>query len=91
MRIEDLVLKQTCECCPEQYDVIYNGDRIGYLRYRSGLFTCQPVIEDEIQYHFLVYEGIEDWHRTLHDDDRKDLLTKSKEQLVKFWKDFYKD
>lgn len=91
MRIEDLVLEQTCECCPEQYDVIYNGDRIGYLRYRSGLFTCQPVIEDEIQYHFLVYEYIEDWHLTLHDDDRTDLLTKSKEQLVKFWKDFYKE
>lgn len=48
MEIEDLVLKQTCECCPEQYDVIYNGERIGYIRYRSGLFTCQPVIENEI-------------------------------------------
>ena len=90
MRIEDLVLKQTCECCPEQYDVIYNGDRIGYLRYRSGLFTCQPVIEDEIQYHFLIYECFEDWHLTLLDDDRTDLLTKSKEQLVKFWEDFTK-
>lgn len=90
MRIEDLVLKQTCECCPEQYDVIYNGDRIGYLRYRSGLFTCQPVIEDEILYHFLIYECFEDWHRTLQDDGRTDLLTKSREELVKFWDNCYK-
>lgn len=88
MRIEDLVLKQTCECCPEQYDVIYNGDRIGYIRYRSGLFTCQPVIENEIQHHFLVYKGFEDWHLTLRDDNREDLLLESKEKLVEFWNDF---
>lgn len=88
MKVEDLVLEQTCECCPEQYDVIYNEDRIGYIRYRSGLFTCQPVIENEIQHHFLVYKGFEDWNLTLHDDNREDLLLESKEQLVEFWNDF---
>lgn len=88
MKVEDLVLEQTCECYPEQYDVIYNEDRIGYIRYRSGLFTCQPVIENEIQHLFLVYKCFEDWHLTLHDDNREDLLLESKEQLVEFWNDF---
>lgn len=88
MKVGDLVLEQTCECCPEQYDVIYNGDRIGYIRYRSGLFTCQPVIENKIQHHFLVYEYIYDWHLTLYDDNREDLLLESKKRLVKFWNDF---
>lgn len=88
MKVEDLILEQTCERHPEQYDVIYNEDRIGYIRYRSGLFTCQPVIEDKIQHHFLVYECIDGWHLTLYDDDRTDLLLESKERLVKFWNDF---
>lgn len=88
MKLEDLVLKLTCECCPEQYDVIYKGNRIGYIRYRRGLFTCQPVIENEIQHHFLVYECIDDWHLTLVDDERTDLFLESKVQLVKFWNKF---
>lgn len=88
MKIEDLVLEQTCEYCPEQYDVVYRGDRIGYIRYRSGLFTCQPVIDDQIQYHFLVYETIEDWHLTLAADERTDLFLESKVQLVRFWNKF---
>ena len=88
MTIKDLKLKQTCEYCPEQYDAIYNGDRIGCIRYRSGLFTCQPVIENEIQYTFLMYECIDYWHLTLHDDNREDLLLESKKRLVKFWNDF---
>lgn len=88
MKIEELVLEQTCECCPEQYDVVYNEERIGYIRYRSGLFTCQPVIEGEIQYYFLVYENFDDWSLTLHDDNRTDLISLSKERLVKFWEEF---
>ena len=70
------------------YDVIYNGDRIGHIRYHSGLFTCQPVIENKIQHHFLVYECIYDWHLTLYDDNGEDLLLESKKRLVKFWNDF---
>ena len=85
MKVEDLILKQTCDYCPEQYDVIYNKDRIGYIRYRHGIFTCQPVIKNEIQYYYLVYESFNNWCLTLHDDNREYLLLKSKEELVKFW------
>lgn len=52
MKLEDLVLKQTCECCPE------------------------------------LYECIDDWHLTLYDDNREDLLLESKKRLVKFWNNF---
>jgi len=30
----------TCEGCPEQYDVFKNGKQIGYIRYRWGYFTA---------------------------------------------------
>ena len=88
MKLEDLTLKQTCDCCPEQYDVIYNKDRIGYIHYRHGIFTCQPVIKNEIQYYYLVYESFKNWHLTLYDDHREELLLKSKRKLVEFWNDF---
>ena len=88
MKVEDLVLKLTCAYCPEQFDVIYNKVRIGYIRYRHGIFTCQPVIKNEIQHYYLVYESFKNWHLTLYDDNREYLLLKSKEELVKFWNDF---
>ena len=31
----------TCEACPEQYDVFRNGDHVGYLRLRHGVFTAE--------------------------------------------------
>lgn len=34
----DIVLEQTCGACPEQYDALYNGNVIGYLRLRHGYF-----------------------------------------------------
>ena len=32
----DLIM--TCETCPEQYDVVYAGKKIAYMRLRSGHF-----------------------------------------------------
>lgn len=36
----DFILKMTCSACPEQYDVFYKGEQVGYLRLRHGVFTC---------------------------------------------------
>lgn len=37
-----LNLIQTCPACPEQYDVVAdNGEAVGYLRLRHGIFTAQ--------------------------------------------------
>jgi hypothetical protein len=32
-------LIQTCGACPEQYDAYINGEKVGYLRLRHGVFT----------------------------------------------------
>lgn len=37
--IKDCNLYLTCGACPEQYDVFYNGNQIGYLRLRHGNFS----------------------------------------------------
>ena len=31
-------LVETCGACPEQYDAYFNGDQVGYLRLRHGIF-----------------------------------------------------
>ena len=31
-------LVKTCGACPEQYDAYFNGDQVGYLRLRHGIF-----------------------------------------------------
>lgn len=39
--IHGLLFVQTCQCCPEQYDIYYKGDQIGYLRYRYGVLDLR--------------------------------------------------
>ncbi len=39
MKKSEITLNQTCGACPEQYDAIYDGKVIGYLRLRHGYFT----------------------------------------------------
>lgn len=36
-----LRLVQTCQACPEQYDVFAGDEQVGYLRLRHGHFTAQ--------------------------------------------------
>ena len=47
MKKEDLKLVCTCDSCPEQYDVFAEGYKypVGYIRFRSGWFTCQILDE----------------------------------------------
>jgi hypothetical protein len=35
------VLTMTCGACPEQYDVHLDGEQVGYLRLRHGVFTAE--------------------------------------------------
>lgn len=41
MKIGKYRLEQTCGACPEQYDVLLNGNIVGYLRLRHGSFTAE--------------------------------------------------
>ena len=44
-------LVQTCEACPEQYDVFMGAAQIGYLRLRHGYFRADyPYCGGEIVY-----------------------------------------
>lgn len=36
---DDIELVQTCGACPEQYDAMLGGRKVGYLRLRHGVFT----------------------------------------------------
>lgn len=39
MKKSEINLIMTCGACPEQYDAIYQGKTIGYLRLRHGHFS----------------------------------------------------
>lgn len=34
-------LDRTCFACPEQYDLYYNDEPVGYFRLRHGVFTVE--------------------------------------------------
>ena len=85
MKTEELELKRTCESCPEQYDVIYNGKRVGYIRYRSGLFTCQPVIEGSISNPYLIYKTDDYFENEIQDDKREKWLNDCLIALTDYW------
>jgi len=64
--LETLKLIQTCEACPEQYDVEDNdGNTIGYIRLRWGRFrVICPNIEGEtvLEHQFSHSFGMFDAH-----------------------------
>lgn len=45
-----LKLVKTCERCPEQYDVLLNGERVAYIRLRFGILTAE-IGDKEVYYH----------------------------------------
>lgn len=51
MAITDVVLRQTCYACPEQYDAYdENGNEIAYLRLRHGYFRVECPFGGELVY-----------------------------------------
>ena len=43
-------LVKTCERCPEQYDVLLNGEKVAYIRLRFGNLTAE-IGDKEVYYH----------------------------------------
>lgn len=37
--MDGVELKRTCIACPEQYDMLLNGELVGYFRLRFGCYT----------------------------------------------------
>lgn len=60
---------QTCEACPEQYDVFLDGDLVGYVRLRWGeLYCTYPNVMGKQVYTYSMGDGITGAFRT--DDER---------------------
>lgn len=58
MFIKGLDFLQTCFACPEQYDVEYNGEQVGYVRLRyGGLSATYPDAGGEEVYYADIGDG----------------------------------
>lgn len=59
MNIKGLEFDQTCEACPEQYDVYYDELQVGYVRLRWGNLTVTyPDYDGEVIYREGIGEGL---------------------------------
>jgi len=64
--VKDLHLVLITDYFPEQYDVLYDGKTVGYLRLRWGNFTVTcPNVGGEV-----VLEAEPDGHGCFEDDER---------------------
>jgi len=59
MNINGLMCEKTCDCCPEQYDIINGrGQQVGYVRLRWGHLTCDyPDVGGEEIYSATIGDG----------------------------------
>lgn len=71
------VLTQTCESCPEQYNVTRGGEQVGYLRLRHGRFTVEiPDVGGR-----LVYDARPLGDGAFDDDEREGYLKHAVEAI----------
>ncbi len=67
----------TCGACPEQYDMFFGEENIGYLRLRHGRFYAQYVPTQDVVYvSYPKGDGIFD------DDEREEHLTNAVKALL---------
>lgn len=51
MRILGCTLIKTCKAFPEQYDVFYKGEQVGYIRLRHGYMSVEyPDVDGKLVY-----------------------------------------
>jgi len=70
-------LRRTCYACPEQYDVYYKGNQVGYLRLRHGVFTAESPCCGGKQ----VYSGSPKGDGIFDDDERDKYLQDAIESI----------
>lgn len=79
MDINGLTLIQTCNACPEQYDVFKGNRKVGYLRLRHGHFTASyPDVRGEC-----VYSAYPRGDGMFEDDEQEEYLTAAVKALKK--------
>lgn len=81
--INDFELISTCQACPEQYDIVYNGYTVGYFRLRGGKASLVfPDVGGDIVYqkHFA-----DIWKGCFDDDfERSSILSSAITELEMF-------
>ncbi len=78
VRWQDLHLFKTCQACPEQYDALYSGHTVGYLRLRHGNFRveCPDIGGEE------VYQANPEGDGMFEDNERNFYLTAAKQAIA---------
>jgi hypothetical protein len=71
-------LVRTCDACPEQYDVYFDGRKIGYLRLRWGGFTAQHPGPGGM----VVFEASPRGYGIFEDGEREDYLKSAVSALL---------
>lgn len=77
----NIVLKKTCDACPEQYDAINTEtfEVVGYLRLRHGWFyTSCPDVDGDI-----VYESYPDGDGAFFDDQEREVELKNAIEAIR--------
>lgn len=70
--IKNLLFKETCSACPEQYDVFYNDRMVGYVRLRWGHLTAEyPACDGETIFEY-----------TFENDDLKGCFDSNEERMI---------
>lgn len=70
----------TCGACPEQYDAMLDGKRVGYLRLRHGYFyAAVPDVGGET-----VYESYPKGDGMFEDDERTTELNNALKAIIDY-------
>ena len=82
MNKKDLQFDCTCFACPEQYDVLYNGNVVAYVRLRHGYLYCDvPDYNGNI-----IYEANPRGDGCFQDDEeREHYLNIIKDKIVEYY------
>lgn len=76
--VDALELVLTCSACPEQYDAMFDGRLVGYLRLRHGEFTVTcPDVDGQI-----VLDARPRGDGSFDDDERDDYLRRAKAAIA---------
>ena len=82
MKIDEIILVQTCAMCPEQYDAKdKDGNTLGYLRLRWGEFTVEcPYVDGD-----MVYCATPRGDGSFFDGEREMYLGLAKRAIAEWW------
>ena len=88
--MNQIILEQTCEACPEQYWAYKGAHRIGYIRLRWGHFTChylptENLSDNDIKLVDYIFENDEYKGCFNNDEERNYWLEKSKQELLNYY------